>query len=466
MSARSGHDLAGLIKWARREEWRPRLEAVVAEHFAPAAETFRLSMEEIDAALGGNWVNTIWGCGFEDFLTRRFSPDQQNAVEAYLRSRGWKERVATRAYMTALQSSVMSLHEVSDVVPGQSLRARDLIRGGEPVLVSERSATQTLKEWDRIAARVVPRAGGMVLGGGVLVFPLEASQQLLAQLAEQVRPPPGRQAAGNRLEGALEGWHGSDSDLRRAAPLFSNAWLTDALPRALGTGTPVLLNSDGDEVLFHTVNFPLAPGAPPDEVERRLNALDQLQQESPVFWNWLGDIAPRFRHPKNQDRKALVWNTTMEDGTAVLGNVEVKDGVVALSVSSAARAERGSALVAPALGDLVGQPLTEIQTVEQVRAARATRQAEAAPVPAEHRTAFVHDTMDREYRARLDERIPMLGDITPRTAARSARGRKNLAIWLKQAENAACHAGDADDPMRNYDFTWLWRELGIEHLRK
>ena len=94
-------------------------------------EAFSLTFEEIDDALGGGWAGTLWGCAFEDFLTRRFGPEDENPVEAYLRRRGWKERAATRAYMTALQGSVMSLHEVSDILPGQSFRARDLVRGDD-----------------------------------------------------------------------------------------------------------------------------------------------------------------------------------------------------------------------------------------------------------------------------------------------------------------------------------------------
>jgi len=45
----------------------------------------------------------------------------------------------------------MSLYEVSDVVVGESFRARDLVRGGAPVRVFERSATRSLSQWDRIA---------------------------------------------------------------------------------------------------------------------------------------------------------------------------------------------------------------------------------------------------------------------------------------------------------------------------
>jgi hypothetical protein len=178
------HDLSKLIKWLSREDWRPLLEEVMDEHFGPAMEAFDLEFEEIDEVLSGTWATTLWGCAFEDFLTRRFEPDGRNPVEAYLQRRGWKEAAAARRYMTALQSSVMSLYEVSDLTPGQSLRARDLIRGGEPVLVSERSATQTLKPWDRIAARIVPQGDQLVLAGGLLAFTLEGSELLTTTLQD------------------------------------------------------------------------------------------------------------------------------------------------------------------------------------------------------------------------------------------------------------------------------------------
>lgn len=458
MSARPGHDLGDLIKWTARDEWRSHVDDVMAEHFGPAMDAFGLEFEAIDEALGGNWGRTLWGCAFEDFLTRRFAPDDQNPVEAYLRRRGWKEPVATRAYMTTLQVSVMSLYEVSGVVPGKSLRLRDLVRGGELVLVTERSATQTLKDWDRVAARVIPQADGRVLAGGLLAFTLEGSQHLLAQLRERTSQPSGKRRGAKPASDALDRWNGSDDDLRRAAPLFSNAWLFDVLPRALQTDPPTVLNSDGDEVVFHTLNFPMAPGTMPDEVERRLNAIPQLQQETPTFWNWLGNASPKRAHARGQ--KVVIWNITMDDGSVVLGNVELQARMVALSVSSASRAERGRVLLAEALGTLVAQPLTEIQTVEQMRAAppRSSNQPEE-PIPPEVQAELVHDMLDRQYRALLSEPIPMLGDLSPRAAAKSARGRKNLAVWLKHLENQSRHAEDRGDPMATYDFGWMWREL-------
>jgi hypothetical protein len=463
MTAPLGHDLGGLIKWCARDEWRSRVDDVMAEHFTPAMEAFDLKFEEIDDVLGDGLARTLWGCAFEDFLTRRFGPDHENPVEAYLRRRGWKERVATRAYMSALQTSVMSLYEVSEIVTGRSFRARDLIRGGEPVLVMERTATLTLRPWDRIAARIVRQDDRATLAGGTLAFTLEASEQLFARLREH-EGRPRRGAGGRKAAGALKGWAGSDEDLRQAAPLFTSCWLFDVLPRVLNPQSPKLFTSDGDEVVFHTVRFPFAPKATERAIAGRLQRLSELRRENRSFWNWVG-AAPSKR-PAIEGEKAVVWNVTLDDGSVVLGNVELKDGAVVLSVSSAARAERGRAMLADALAGLVTTPLTEIQTVEQMKAAKPRDKAPPEPpIPPEVQTKLVHDMLDRQYRSLLDEPVPMLGDISPRAAARSARGRTDLAVWLKNLENHSRNAPEPNDPMATYDFSWLWRELKIEHLR-
>src|SRR3546814_16620663 len=70
----------------------------------------------------------------------------------------------------------MSLYEVSEVEPGSGFRVRDLIQGDEPRRVSERSASQTLKQWDRIGARVVQVGGKHPLSGGGLSFTKEAAE--------------------------------------------------------------------------------------------------------------------------------------------------------------------------------------------------------------------------------------------------------------------------------------------------
>lgn len=129
----------------------------------------------------------------------------------------------------------------------------------------------------------------------------------------------------------------------RSTEVFTTNWLFDVLPRALGTNRPTLLNSEGDEVVFHTVTFPLTSDASREEIVGRVNKLRPLRQETPTFWNWVGQ-APS-QGVKSRDADTVTWNVTMEDGAVVLGNVELKERTLSLNINSAARADRGKTML-------------------------------------------------------------------------------------------------------------------------
>jgi hypothetical protein len=48
MSATVGHELSGIIKWCVREEWRPHVDTVMADHFEAAMGVFRLACDGRD----------------------------------------------------------------------------------------------------------------------------------------------------------------------------------------------------------------------------------------------------------------------------------------------------------------------------------------------------------------------------------------------------------------------------------
>jgi hypothetical protein len=460
---RPHRDLTGLIKFLARDDWKASFEEVMGEHFVPAMQAFDLEYEGIGAALGGSWDMTLWGVAFEDFLGRQLPPDGRNFVDEYLRRRGWNESAPTKAYMRGLRNSIMSLYEVSAIVPGQSFLARDLIRGGEPVPVSERTATRTLQEWDRIAARIVEQGQKRILGGGLLAFPFEASERLTADLHEAAAQSP----RSGRTAPFVKTLPIADDALRATAPLFTSTWLSDVLPKALGLSRPTLHNSDGDELVFHEVRFPLAPKTTPNEIVDRLGAISSLHRENKTFWNWLDEPAnARPTKPNDRAENVLGWNVTMEDGSTVLGNVEIKERSLVVSVNSAARAERATATLRAALGGLVAAPLTQIQTVDQMMAQQRNHPRPASDMPIELQTKLVHAALDKQYRALLDQPVPLLGDLTPRAAARSGPGREKLVVWLKHLENRSRQQPDSTDPMTTYDFAWLWRELKVEDLRR
>ena len=98
--------------------------------------------------------------------------------------------------------------------------------------------------------------------------------------------------------------------------------------------------------------------------------------------------------------------------------------------------------------------------------ARARQQPpQPSGVPPEVERQVISKAMDDHYHRILGEPIPSLGNRSPRSAATTPKGREKVVAWLKMLENHGA-ALRADDPMAGYDFGWMWRELGVEGLRR
>jgi hypothetical protein len=452
---KASHDLKGLIKFLDRDEWREEFQSVLDEHFGPVLDEVELEFEELGDILDDQWLMILWGCAFEDFLTQELDGGR-NLVDEYIKRRGWKEGAQTKAYMKALRTSIMSLYEASEIMPGKSFLARDILRGGDPILVSEGTATQTLVQWEKIAARIIKVGDRHILAGGLLPFSPEVAEMLVEGLRDTI----GKKRSRAKL---ILG----DESLRVAAPLFTNVWLFDTVLKALGQHVPDIRNSEGEEIVFHEVRFPLAKGTTRKNIAARLGSLSELSQANDQSWNWL-DCGPKKRaRRKGTKANGQSWQVTMDDGVPVLGNVELKGRTLRLMVNSASRAKKGTELLAQALGDLAGQPLTSIQTLEQfLDSGLADPEPPEMDLPPELQTTIIHEMLDRQYRAMLDEPVGMLGNKTPRKAATTMAGREKVAEWLKYMEHHSARASDPADPMATYDFGWLWRELKVEDLRR
>ena len=147
--------------------------------------------------------------------------------------------------------------------------------------------------------------------------------------------------------------------------------------------------------------------------------------------------------------------------------IELKGRKLEAIVNSVERAGRLQQRLTDILGSHVSDPIMVHQTVGQ---AMAEHQKEPAPeaqvdLPPEVESRLVRGFYDRHYRETLDEPIPMLDDKCPRAAVKTPEGKERVVAWLKYLEtsDARMCQSKAADP---YDFSWVWRELGILELRK
>ncbi len=443
----SSNSVSGLIKWLGKNPWRDAFLETLNQHVEPILEKHCLSdFDDLGSLVSPHWAMTIWGCAFEDFLTKSFS-ENGFMVDDYLKRRGWKESARDRAYIAGLKTSVMSIYEASYIQPGKSFLARDLIRGGDPVQITEHTATKTIKPWDRLAMRIIDLRKTKVIGGGLLPFDLDISEQLLAEINNST----------NR----------DSVDIRKHAPIFSQYFLEAMITPISDPNISTMVNNEGDEIEFIRVVYQLSEGTTKEDVQNALGPLADFKAKSPTFWNWIEKRKSRQKTGGAKTSARLSFVTRTESGDNVLGTVELKSKTIEICVNSEPRAEQGHKIVADLLGNLVGFPLMERQTLDQALMDCPQSHLDVGPsdlAPDDHRK-IIHDAMDQYYRAQLDQRIPSLDDISPRTASKSAKGRRKLETWLKHLENHNARH-DIDDPMASYDATWLWEELGILDLRK
>jgi hypothetical protein len=365
------HELSGLIKWSNRDDWADLFDEILDDHFGAVLAAYAIDLETLESHIGEQNMTNLWGCAFEDFLTQPLSQeDPRTIVDDYLKRRGWKESPSTRRYMEALKDSVFSLYEVDDVVPGQSLLLRDLLRSSEPVQATEHTASRMLRKGDRLGCRVVTVSGTHRLAGGLAIFEEQAAGRVVERIGEglvKMRAVIEREAVedGETLDPALSDAF-DDTILRGLAAQFTAIWIDSALEGRLPKVPPPRFNSDGDELRFHTVTYGLSIGASPQAVADRLDAVPDLCREDDGVWNWIDrrdddarDI-PSLSEPRSEVRDGRL-HVELDDGTPVLATLELfEDGLLVIA-NSAPRADRAKVMVKSVLKGMVGQPQTDVE---------------------------------------------------------------------------------------------------------
>jgi hypothetical protein len=76
-------------------------------------------------------------------------------------------------------------------------------------------------------------------------------------------------------------------------------------------------------------------------------------------------------------------------------------------------------------------------------------------------TAMLHDYMRKYYANWTEEKIPVLGDKTPRQAIRTAKGGKEVIELLKSYELQESRRV-RDQGGEPFDFGFLWERLGLK----
>ena len=468
MAKRSDTDKAirNIMNWSERPDWDDDKKMVFDAHLEPVCERLDISHQELIQELEDHgYGHLLFGLIFEDFASRRLSPDDRNVIDDYLKRRGWRESVPGRRYLQQLRNSVLSLYEIVEVSPGHYCDLRDLLRKGKTRRVYEHMGTQSLVKWDHIAARVLSNKGQYFFSGGILPYPQEAAQSLfkvMAKSRKQFDKEFSQIGCKEVADRALSEKHLDDQFLQGAVPAFTSIWLMHILEK-LRAPLPEIVNRDSEALLFTETRFPFL-AEQFDEISKRLDDSPEWERDIPEepSWIWLQEIKP------SRDKQHGIALEIFQGGhRPISGTLELSPTSLKLITNSMERAQRGQDVLETLLHGLIGPALSKLQTPEQLMAEKETGQHDDSDeIPSDTidpdiANEVIDNFLDQHYRQSLDEPIPMLGDKSPRQCVRSKKGKKMVVEWLKHLENSELHRASRQG-QKPYDSRWMWQELKLE----
>lgn len=350
-------------------------------------------------------------------------PEDTTIAELFLEHKNPGPNSLEGKLLAAANRHPYSFHEVTEVQPGRSVRIRDLLTGRQ-LTVQEQHGSKNLQKGDILFGRAVQvDEVGMFLGLCTYVLPPRMKAQAI-QMRQVMRRGVGHVSRAMLYEYDLE---------------IREAYLD--MDQELHT-LPQIQNIDGDTLEPHKLIYEIDS---PDLALEKLASLCETATPEEIR------AAATTEEDGTVLRASIDWNRAenpIHKGipNIVLGNIEIDGSRMAVSVNSARRAATIRRLIDQRLGAAARfrlEKISEFDAMAQVMGEEGLPAAEHIEDHPEIKQ-YVVRMLETYWKEWLGQKLPALGNKTPRQAARTVEGREALEALLLDSEKVA-----AGDPVRD-----------------
>jgi hypothetical protein len=314
----------------------------------------------------------------------------------------------------------LSFYEVVWNEPGERMLVRDVLIGVETEVI-ERSGSRDLEMGDLLFAQIWHEPELSVLGSSA---PIRIPPDRKIEVIELRKKLKKRIAKQHRCL--------TPDDLLRYADLIRATYLNIRDRLFL---PPVLCNTDGDPLLFHTLRFriesaeaafdalyPLAVGRSREELLDDAELGEDGKLRSAAI-DWI----------KEGNRKFKTWDNT------ILGHIKISGELVIADVNSENRAKRLRKEIEQRLGATAAHESTLVQTLDDMRKHASQETAEDKELRDAEMEAMLRDpevkeqmqaVMQKQVESWVHQKIPALGGRTPLQAVRDPDGKEMVEALL------------------------------------
>ena len=327
------------------------------------------------------------------------------------------------AFLDRVSGSFLSLYQVERVEPHVGLALLDLWTGAR-VFVEERLATEGAVQWDLLGARVVAdESGRMLFEGGLYLYSLADKDAIIRHFRQRQR------RFLKRVPGASDRLF-----FKRHGHEFNLVWLDYVVLRP----PPQLRTADGEDLIFSRATFTVV-----DEPRVRAVLTGSSELEA------------------NEDG-SFTWRKGAGEAGRWLGTWAIVSGRLRFEGWSRKQAVRAREWIEERASSAIRHRVTSYKASLFEGGPEPDRSVEETPAEA---AQLVAEYLDRYYRGWIDEPVPALDGDTPRHAATLPAMRPRVVDLLEQMENLAAR-GRGRSATSDYDFGWMWTELGLNRTSR
>jgi hypothetical protein len=331
-----------------------------------------------------------------------------------------------RQWLELLTSTPLGLYEVIDVVPGESLRLRDLLFPEQaPVLVREKSGSREVVKFDLMAARLLPVGDHHELSGAVYSIPRHRSLDLMAELRHE-----------------LEGLAPDSPETKEVLSIIIPAYWLELFTSAFEI-PEIVDHSTGEPILLITDHYRVQDWA---ALERALSGEAEVEGNRAEGWGRLVEGADGLLRsrltidPGRQPDRVQVSYRTQKCADEGRPWFEEVAGSGAVFVSREIADPKGMLSQRPP--DEVPEPLAPAQLSPEVI------------------SGVIEQRIRHLYADWADQPLPALDGRTPREAIKTPAGLEQVKFLLHTYEHGELQ--QAKDQQRSpVSFDFLWQQLGI-----
>ena len=358
---------------------------------------------------------------FEDDLPE--VPEEATIAELYMESQRVDSQTPAGKLIHAANRLPYSFLEVLSVEPGKSLHIKNVMTGAD-MIVQERAGSEMLSKGDIVYGRVIKIDDvGMILGFSAVALPPRIKPQLI-----DLR----RSLSGSRKKLSNDDLYDWELEIRE---FFLK------IDRMLHT-RPELRNTDDDPLEFHKLTYDV------DSAELALEKLASLCETESI-----DEIRAAAAMDKdgNITRVSFNWDQSGNPihkamTNTVLGTIEIDGKQMTVTVNSAQRAKKIQKEIEKRLGSAGKFRLDVISDLEVMMNEEAGNEpmTEEELMDSPEIQQHIAQMLETHWYGWVDQKLPALGDKTPKQAVRTADGREAVEALLLDAEKLA-----RKDPIRS-----------------